>query len=215
MANAVYQLFKQSLLAADTNVALNVNTTTDGPYCSLIDTGVYSFSQSHQFFSSAASAAVGTDQRISTPTVALGTLDGDDLTYTAVTGSSIEALLIYRHNSGANTTWRLVLFEDTGVTGLPVTPNGGNIVVQWNASGIFTISDRRAKRDVVQIDEVRLAGGRGSLPLYRYRYRGERMLRCGFMAQEARRAVPEAMGSLGGRGLLALALSEIGERLAS
>jgi hypothetical protein len=59
------------------------------------------------------------------------------LTYTAVTGVSIEALVIYRKNSGANTTWRLVLYLDTSVTGLPVTPNGGDITVTWNASGIF------------------------------------------------------------------------------
>ena len=28
---------------------------------------------------------------------------------------------------------------DTGVTGLPVTPNGGDISITWNASGIFTL----------------------------------------------------------------------------
>jgi hypothetical protein len=79
----------------------------------------------------------GTDQRIASPTITSGTFDGNDLTYTAVTGVSIEALVIYRHNSGANTTWRLVLYLDTSVTGLPVTPNGGDITVTWNASGIF------------------------------------------------------------------------------
>jgi hypothetical protein len=39
MANAIYPLYKGSLLNADTNVSLSVNTTTDGPYCSLVDTG--------------------------------------------------------------------------------------------------------------------------------------------------------------------------------
>lgn len=136
MANAFYNLYKQSLLKADTNVSLDQNTATDGPFCALVDTGTYTFSQAHQFFSSL-SGIVGTDQRITTPTVATGGIfDGDDLTYTAVSGASVEALVVYRKNSGANTTWRLVFFEDTGVTGLPVTPNGGNITVTWNASGI-------------------------------------------------------------------------------
>jgi hypothetical protein len=75
----------------------------------------------------------------SPPTVTSGTLDGGDVTFTAVSGATVEALVIYRKNSGANTTWRLVAYIDTSVTGLPVTPNGGDITVTWNASGIFTI----------------------------------------------------------------------------
>jgi len=60
------------------------------------------------------------------------------VTYTAVTGASIEALLIYI-DTGSAATSRLVAYIDTGVTGLPVTPNGGDIVITWNASGIFQL----------------------------------------------------------------------------
>lgn len=138
MANAVWGKFKESCINGDSNVSLNQNTTTDGPFCALVDLGTYTFNSAHQFYSSL-SGIVGTDQRISTPTVTNGLFDGDDLTYTAVTGASVEALAVYRKNSGANTTWRLVFFEDTGVTNLPVTPNGGNITVTWNASGILQL----------------------------------------------------------------------------
>jgi hypothetical protein len=193
MANAVYQLFKQSLLTeADTNNGLNVNTATDGAFCSLVDTGTYTFSQTHQFFSSL-SGIQGTDQRITTPTVTNGTFDGDDLTYTAVTGVSVEALVIYRHNSGANTTWRLALYLDTGVTGLPVTPNGGNITVTWNASGIFTLSDERAKEDIRQVGQV------GPLGVHEYRYRGAGERMCGLLAQEVERVLPAAVVEFRGR----------------
>jgi hypothetical protein len=136
MANAIYPLYKQTLMSASASVSLDQNTTTDGPFCSLVDTGTYTYSAAHQFFNSL-SGIVGTDQRITAPTVTTGTFDGGDLTYTAVTGASVEALVIYRKNSGANTTWRLVIYLDTSVTGLPVTPNGGDITVTWNASGIF------------------------------------------------------------------------------
>jgi hypothetical protein len=139
MANALYPEWKQNLLSASSNVSLSVDTTDDGPYCALVDTGTYTYSSAHEFYNSLSGIA-GTDQRISTPTVANGTFDGDNLTYTAVgAGNNIEALVIYRHNAGANTTWRLVAYIDTSVTGLPVTPNGGNITVTWNASGIFTL----------------------------------------------------------------------------
>jgi len=213
MANAVYPLYKQSLLNADANVSLSVNTSTDGPFCSLVDTGTYTYSASHQFFSSL-SGIQGTDQRISTPTVVNGTFDGDDLTYTAVTGVSIEALVVYRHNSGASSTWRLVLYEDTGVTGLPVTPNGGNIVVTWNASGIFTISDQELKRDIRLVDEILLSGGE-IVPLYEYRYVWERNRRRGVMAQDVRKAVPEAVKRVGAHGVLAVAPARFGQSWAA
>ena len=138
MPNAIYPLYKQALLAGDANADLDNNTTTDGVYVALIDTGVYTYSASHQFYSSL-SGIVGTPQRITSPTVTNGVLDGGDVTFTAVSGNSVEALIIYRQNAGANTTWRLVAYIDTGVTGLPVTPNGGDITIQWNASGILAL----------------------------------------------------------------------------
>lgn len=141
MANAVYPIYKTAILSASANVSLTVNDATDGPFVALVDLGTYTYSAAHDFYNDL-SGIVGTDQRITTPTVgtvAEGTFDGDNVTFSAVTGASVEALIIYRHNAGANTTWRLVLFLDTSVTGLPVTPNGGDITVTWNASGIFQI----------------------------------------------------------------------------
>jgi hypothetical protein len=138
MANALYPLWKQEILKGTANNLLNSAAGATGVYCALVDEGTYTYSAAHQFYSSL-SGVVGTDQEITTKTQTTGTFDGDDVTYTAVSGNSVEALVLYRKNAGANTTWPLIAFIDTGVTGLPVTPNGGNIVVTWNASGIFTL----------------------------------------------------------------------------
>ena len=137
MANAIYPLYKQSLLNGDANTALTGSGTT-GLYVALVDTGTYTYSAAHQFYSSL-SGIVGTDQEITSPTLTNGTVDGGDVTFTAVSGASVEALVLYRKNAGANTTWRLVAYIDTGQTGLPVTPNSGDITITWNASGIFTL----------------------------------------------------------------------------
>src|ERR1019366_262009 len=118
MANAVYPKYKQSLLTADASLDLLQSTANISPFVALVDTGTYTYSASHQYYSSL-SGVVGTDMQITTPTATSGTFDGDDVTFTAVTGASVEALVIYRKNAGANTTWRLVLYEDTSVTGLP------------------------------------------------------------------------------------------------
>lgn len=137
MANAVFREYKQSLLAGDANTALTGSGST-GLFVALIDLGTYTFDAADQFYSDI-TGVVGTDQEITTVTTTDGLIDGDNVTFTAVTGNSVEALILYRKNAGANTTWRLVAFIDTGVTGLPVTPNGGNIVITWNASGIVQL----------------------------------------------------------------------------
>lgn len=138
MANAIYPLYKQELLKNSADTELDSTEGTNGVYVALIDTGTYTYSASHQYYSDL-SGIVGTPQEILTKTQTNGTFDGTDVTFTSVTGATVEALVLYRQNAGANTTWRLIAYIDTGVTGLPVTPNGGNITITWSASGIFTI----------------------------------------------------------------------------
>lgn len=139
MANNMYRLYAQEILKANADYELDSAEGTTGVFCALIDTGTYTFAQTHQYYSSL-SGVVGTDQEILTKTQALGVFDGDNVTFTAVTGDTVEALVLYRKNGGANTTWPLICFLDTGVTGLPVTPNGGDVSITWNASGIFKLS---------------------------------------------------------------------------
>lgn len=133
MANAIYPLFKQATLSGGADHDMSAGTVK----VALIDTGVYTYSAAHEFFSSV-TGVVGTPQTLGTKTFANGTFDAADATFTAVTGNSVEALLIYI-DTGVAATSRLVAYIDTGVTGLPVTPNGGNIGITWNASGIFTL----------------------------------------------------------------------------
>lgn len=138
MANALYPLFKQELLKGTANNLLNSAEGATGVFAALVDTGTYTYSAAHQFYSSL-SGVVGTDQEILTKTQVGGVFDGTDLTFPSVTGASVEAIVLYRKNAGANTTWSLIAYIDTSVTGLPVTPNGGNIGITWNASGVFAL----------------------------------------------------------------------------
>ena len=82
--------------------------------------------------------ALGTPQTLGSKTYTNGTFDAADSTFSAVSGASVEALVIYI-DTGSAATSPLVAYIDTGVTGLPVTPNGGDIAVAWNASGIFAL----------------------------------------------------------------------------
>lgn len=104
----------------------------------LIDTGTYTFSQTHEYWSSASAAIVGTSVTLASKTVTDNVFDSADPTFTSVSGVSVEALIIYK-DTGTASTSPLIYFVDVAASGLPVTPNGGNITVQFNASGIFAL----------------------------------------------------------------------------
>ena len=138
MANAIYPKWKEALLQNSADSDLD-GTGTTGVYALLIDTGTYTYNAAHQYYSDL-SGIVNSEIEIgATKSYTSGTFDGADVTFTAVTGATVEAIVLFRKNAGANTTWRLVAYLDTSFTGLPVTPNGGNITVAWHASGIFTL----------------------------------------------------------------------------
>ena len=132
MANAVYPKWKEAVIQASSNSSLAGTIKV-----ALLDTGTYTYNSAHDFYDDV-SGVVGTDQTIGSQTYTNGTFDAADATFTSVSGASVEALLLYI-STGTASTSRLVLYLDTSQTGLPVTPNGGNITITWNASGIFTL----------------------------------------------------------------------------
>src|SRR5690606_7905573 len=101
----------------------------------MVDTGTYTYSDSHQYASSL-SGVVGTPATLGSKSYSNGVFDAADVTYSSVTGDSAEALVIYI-DTGTASTSRLVAYLDTGWSGLPVTPNGGDIKLEFDASGIF------------------------------------------------------------------------------
>jgi hypothetical protein len=60
-------------------------------------------------------------------------------TFTAVTGDAADYLTVWK-NSATPTTSPLVITWDSATTGLPVTPNGGNIVVTFSGNTFATLA---------------------------------------------------------------------------
>ena len=133
MANAIYPKYKQAILSGGANIDMSAGTVK----MALVDAGTYTYSATHEFLSSL-SGVVGTAQTLGTKTFTDGTFDCADPTWTSVSGATVEALVVYIDTGVAGTS-RLIAYIDTGQTGLPVTPNGGNITLTVNASGVFTI----------------------------------------------------------------------------
>ena|SRR5687767_981476 len=135
MANALYDLGRQAFLDGDLDWAANNIKVL------LIDTGAYTVNlATDQFHAIIPGAAIiATSANLAGKTSTAGVADANDVTFTAVSGASVEALVIYQ-DSGASVTSRLIAYIDTA-TGLPVTPNGGNITVTWDngANRIFKL----------------------------------------------------------------------------
>jgi hypothetical protein len=132
MPNAIYPKYKEALLQHADNSSL-----TGTVRVALVDTGVYTYSAAHEFLTSL-TGVVGTAQTVGSKTFTDGVFGGANVTYTAATGNSAEALVFYI-DTGTAATSRLVSYIDNGFSGLPVTPNGGDITLSFNASGIFAL----------------------------------------------------------------------------
>ena len=141
MASQLYTDYKESCLGggahsfadltqagADTIKVAVVNGVTD-----------YSFSAAHQDFADIADYLATTPQTLGAKTVTNGVFDNTaDITFTsvAVDGAKVIDVLIHYKDSGTPATSPLICYHDAFT---PVTPNGGNIVIQYNGSGIFEL----------------------------------------------------------------------------
>ena len=132
MANALYNTFKEGL----SNKLFDLDT--DVIKAVLIDSADYTYSAAHSDYSTdvAAAAKVAVSGALGSPTIVNGVFDTADFTWTAVTGDPCEAIII---EDETTTPDRLAAFYDTGMTGMPVTPNGGDINCTVNGSGWWAL----------------------------------------------------------------------------
>ena len=61
------------------------------------------------------------------------------LTFSSVTGDAADYLTVWK-NSGSAATSPLAITWDSASTGLPVTPNSGDIIVTWGSNQLVTLS---------------------------------------------------------------------------
>ena len=131
MANALYTAFKQ---AAYDGTGLNLGTADVRAI--LIDTGAYTVDlASHDFLDDVPAGARIATVALTGESWSGGVFDADDAVFTSVSGTTVEAVLLYIH-TGVEGTSLLMAYIDTA-TGLVLTPNGGDVTASWNASGIF------------------------------------------------------------------------------
>jgi hypothetical protein len=143
MANSFYNAFLNGILGAH---ATRVDLDSDTIKMFLNDNGAASGAPdaaADDFYNDTSAGLVGTaytlaNKVIGTPAAGVfdNTVDPAPA-FTAVSGATVEALIFFK-DTGTPTTSDLICWFDTG-TGLPLTPNGGDVNVTFNASGIFKI----------------------------------------------------------------------------
>lgn len=135
MANALYDKGREAFLNGD------IDWLNDDIRVILIDAADYTVDLAADDFLDdvAVAARVATSGSLASKTSTDGVADAADVTFSLVTGDEAEALVLYKH-TGDETTSNLIAYIDTA-TGLPVTPNGGDITVQWDngANKIFKL----------------------------------------------------------------------------
>lgn len=137
MASALFAKAKESFLSQNPSIDMD----TDNIKIVLVDNGTDTpVPATDQFLSDiAAGARIATSGNLANKTVTGGVFDADDITLTAVTGATVESIVVYK-DTGNPATSPLIAYIDTG-TGLPFTPNGGDVTVSWDngASKIFAL----------------------------------------------------------------------------
>lgn len=126
MANVLYPKGKEAFLNADIDMA------SDTIKIALVRvSGGYTYSSAHDFWDDVSAHVVGTPQTLGSKTLTNGVFDAADPTFTAVSGAVVGALVIYK-DTGSAATSPLIAYIDSA-TGLPVTPNGGDINIVFDA----------------------------------------------------------------------------------
>lgn len=138
MANALFASYRTVVLSAPPNLssltikAMFVDHADDTPVAAT-DDFINDIASGARVPAIASCPTLGTK---TLGTVAAGTFDSADPTFTALSGDQSESLILFE-DSGTESTSDLIAFYDTA-TGLPLTPNGADVTVVVNASGWFT-----------------------------------------------------------------------------
>lgn len=137
MANKVYPKFKKATISG----GANINFLTGNVRFVLIDTDTYTYSDSHEFLSDIASGARISISGLLTSKAVSDAADiqsGNARFDAVVSAADVEAVAMFI-DTGTAATSRLIFFMDTGISGLPVTPDGASYNLLAPADGWCTL----------------------------------------------------------------------------
>jgi hypothetical protein len=131
VASQLYPKGKAHILG----LATKADLVADNLKLLLIDTADETYNAADEFHSDITGAGiVATSGNLAGKSVTSGTFDANDITLTGVTGDTVEAVVLYK-DTGTSGTSPLIAWFDIST----FTPNGSDVTVVFNASGLFAI----------------------------------------------------------------------------
>jgi hypothetical protein len=128
-ANGIFKVANVATNTFELTTRAGANVSGNGAYTS---GGRVMNLTSADFYNDIASGARVAVATLASKTKTGGVADAADVTYSAVTGDVCEAIIIWK-DTGVESTSRLIAFIQNA-TGLPVTPNGGDITITWSSA---------------------------------------------------------------------------------
>jgi phage tail sheath gpL-like len=126
MANRLYDKYREVALGTGTRIDLSADNIKVSLHSS-----TYVPNTATDQFHNIATGLVATSGNLASKTITSGTFNAANITFTAVSGSAVTQAVIYK-DTGTDSTSPLIALIDTA-TGLPVTPNGGDITIAWDS----------------------------------------------------------------------------------
>ena len=141
MATVVHTDFLDGALGNPTHTTVDFNADTI--YCALIDetdVGTTILASFVDYAEVSTGTPVAQDQTATVSTVTGGvvTLSGA-VTFSTVSGDAADYLVVYK-NGTTDADSPLIITYDSATSGLPVTPNGGDITATWGSNQLITFA---------------------------------------------------------------------------
>ena len=130
MTNALYGKGRERFLKGE------IDWLSDTFKVSLLSSAYTGAIDTHEFYSDLTGEVAVETFPLLSRTATLGVADGQNVTFSTVSGSTVESIVIWQQKSSDETSPLVAYIDDA--TNLPITPNGGDITVAWD-SGAFRI----------------------------------------------------------------------------
>ena len=138
MASAMYPRGLQAFLAGE--LSWKAASPTDFKVYLLDSTAAYSAAHQDMADIAADQYASGVTSALTSLTNTNGLADAGNPTISSLAQSAslvVSAMVLYYAHASAASATLIAYYSASSVTGLPLTPNGGDVTIQWHASGAF------------------------------------------------------------------------------
>lgn len=134
MASGLYDAARESFLKGE------ISFSTDDIRAKLVASTYTANLSTHSTVADLGANVVATSSTFTGRDTAAGVASANNITFSTVSGAECSSVVLFKYVVGDGTD-KLIAYIDQATSGLPVTPNGGDINVTWDtgANKIFKL----------------------------------------------------------------------------